>query len=71
MNTMFEQRKGEDFVRDNITPKTNADAIRGMSDEELAEFLLTHHRNPCKYCIGCCMECSEGLLEWLKSEVKE
>lgn len=51
--------------------RSNADRIRSMSDEELAEFLLAYHRNPCKYCIGCCVECSKGLLEWLKSEVKE
>ena len=36
MNAMFEKRKDEDFVRDNITPKSQADKIRAMSDEELA-----------------------------------
>ena len=50
---------------------TNAMKIRAMSDEELAEFLIDHHGYPCKYCIGCHVECHEGLAEWLKSEAKE
>ena len=62
-------------------PKTNADRIRSMSDEELAEFLeefevCTH----CKYADGirCTFEnpCTHGFAsamayEWLKSEAKE
>ena len=56
---------------DNFKPKSNADRIREMSDEELAEFLIDHHRYPCEYCIGCHVECHEGLAEWLKSEVEE
>ena len=51
--------------------QTNADHIRSMSDEELAEFLIDHHRYPCKYCSGCHVECSDGLMQWLKSEAKE
>ena len=61
--------------------QTNADRIRAMSDEELAEFLeefevCTH----CKYADGivCTFEnpCTHGFAsamayEWLKSEVKE
>ena len=67
MNAMFEKRKDEDFVRDNITPKTNADRIRSMSDEELAEWILKH--DTITYCHGRLN--TEQLLEWLKSEVKE
>ena len=51
--------------------KTNFDRIKAMSMEELAEFLIDHHGYPCKYCIGCHVECHEGLAEWLKSEAKE
>jgi hypothetical protein len=58
--------------------QTNADHIRSMSDEELAEFLVEHHRNPCKFCLGCWTirkrakgGCKEGLMQWLKSEAKE
>ena len=71
MNAMFEKRKDEDFVRDNITPKTNADRIRSMSDEELAENVS------CPYIATECIhldddiECEQCKLQWLKSEVKE
>lgn len=58
-------------------PQINADRIRAMSDEELAEFLdeitdLCNTREGCKYCPiklnkdGFC-----DIEEWLKSEVKE
>lgn len=76
MNAMVEKRKGEDFVRDNITPQTNADNIRSFSDEELASFL--HLFNDCDCCLievcnegTCGIGCTEGILQWLKSEVKE
>lgn len=76
MNAMVEKRKGEDFVRDNITPQTNADNIRSFSDEELAEFM--HNFNDCDCCLievcnegTCGIGCTEGILQWLKSEVKE
>ena len=67
MNAMFEKRKDEDFVRDNITPKSQADKIRAMSDEELAEWILKH--DTITYCHGRLN--TEQLLEWLKSEAKE
>ena len=80
MNAMFEQRKGEDFVRSNIIPQTNADRIRAMSDEELAEFLAEYEvctnchylENDCKF-EGVCTKgfASAMAYEWLKSEVKE
>ena len=65
-------------VKDHYKPRSNADRIRSMSDEELAEFLTDHHRYPCKYCGSCWadsesdeMGCGKGLIQWLKSEVKE
>ena len=62
---------------DNVTieprAKTNADRIRSMTDEELAEFC---GRNAgCAECVAKvgddCEECREVWLEWLKQEVKE
>lgn len=76
MNAMIERRKGEDFVRDNFTPRTNADRIREMNDEELAKFL--HLLNECECCLiemcneeTCYNGCEKGILQWLKSEAKE
>lgn len=40
-------------------PQTNADRIRAMTDEELAEWIYTHRWNDL-----------DGLLDWLKQEVK-
>lgn len=60
--------------------QTNADRIRGMSDEELAEFISTKY--PCHMCtVGtkfdsrgdepCNPEwCIEGTLEWLRQPVQ-
>lgn len=63
------------FVDDTAEPKqTNADRIRNMSDEELANLLV--RANPCCHC-GFSPEecrkssCKEGNLQWLKLEVKE
>ena len=59
-------------------PQTNADRIRAMSDEELADnwmrdFIVCHH---CAYRYECeCDEyvtyekCREGIVEWLKQPV--
>lgn len=57
--------------------KTNADRIRSMTDEELADFLLSDDyyidcttckepENEYGICIG---KCENELLRWLKSEV--
>lgn len=43
-------------------PKTNADRIRAMTDEELAQFLSAGEL------IAVCKEC---WLEWLRSPVEE
>lgn len=61
--------------------RTQGDAIRSMSDEELASMLENisdscHYRN--ENCGNCVMkkvgygDCNnEGILEWLQSEAKE
>lgn len=54
-------------------PKTNADRIRVMTDEELAELLRDYQCNTCDF-IGCCGEtdkCKEEIFEWLQSESGE
>lgn len=62
-------------------PKTNADRIRNMSDEELAEFLETY--SICEHCKydsnhSCTLQnpCVHALaqaiaLEWLQAEVED
>lgn len=58
-------------------PRTNADRIRSMTDEELAELmdddLKYFNCNICELpnkadCDGSC--CKEYILKWLKSEIK-
>lgn len=54
--------------------KTNADRIRNMSDEELAEWL--NSKNICEQCTyepeSLCMKepCTNGILKWLQSEAE-
>ena len=54
-------------------PKSNADRIRQMTEEELAEWLDLHGEcNQCAYHPAQCKtECNEGHLKWLKQEVSE
>nr|DAF31462.1 MAG TPA: hypothetical protein [Caudoviricetes sp.] len=55
-------------------PKTNADRIRNLSDNELAEWI--NKKNMCEQCVytpgGLCMRkpCINGILEWLQSEAE-
>lgn len=52
---------------------TNADRIRMMTDEELAEW-ITHPKQPLYCCFefgNCGDDCSECALKWLKKEVKD
>ena len=54
-------------------PITNADRIRSMTDEELAELLRNYQCNTCDF-IGFCGEtdkCKEEIFEWLQSESGE
>ena len=64
------------FSNEEVTPKqTNADRIRSMTDEELADWLgiycngQTAHEvgKPCVSGMGSCEEC---WLDWLKQEVE-
>lgn len=58
-------------------PKSNADRIRQMTDEELAEMLDIYDvEEVCAYCIyqgvwACHNRCSAGILEWLTQEEKD
>ena len=60
--------------------RTNADRIRSMSDEELADYIfgVSVHEKPCVLCSDDCdfceltdEECKNRTLEWLQSEVEE
>ena len=58
-------------------PITQADRIRSMSDEELAEIIgiLAEGNDDCAKCPAVsykflCKTCKEGILEWLQSEVE-
>lgn len=56
-------------------PASNADRIRGMTDEELAEWLRNvitgGSRCPCNEMPGLCEKpCKECLFDWLKSPVE-
>ena len=58
-------------------PKTNADRIRSMTDEQLAEFLeyggfWDEICDECKHLDGCqdSVFCSSRTLKWLQKEIK-
>lgn len=58
---------------DKYEPKTNADKIRDMSDEELAECLDTNTAcRQCAYEVAGCKgrNCVKGILEYLQSEAE-
>lgn len=55
---------------------TNADKIRSMTDEELADILSEHECDKCIYRNLHYYECEEkqckdGILEWLEKEAEE
>lgn len=55
--------------------KTNADKIRSMTDEELAEFFFEPNQEfciKCKYLGSDCdgLYCKESMLEWLKQSAE-
>ena len=57
-----------------VNQKTNADRIRAMSDEELAELLVNgRHTFRCADCDAyvCDDECEKNCLKWLQQPVKE
>ena len=56
-------------------PATNADRIRAMTDEELAEFMCHNVSNGTVNCAFCaaaefCRMGHNGWLDWLKQEVE-
>ena len=57
--------------------QTNADRIRAMTDEELAEFMAKNVGcNECPFFVTCRSapqdrECSDRWLDWLQQEVRE
>ena len=77
MRGEFHPHKEEPFM----PPMTNADRIRAMSDEELAEFLERVHVDPCSACcdnLYWCRRnnapepvCKNHFLEWLQQPAKE
>lgn len=60
---------------------TNADRIRAMSDEELAEFFERVHNSPCETCCDnlywCCRNnapepaCKNHFADWLRQPAEE
>ena len=67
-------------LKDEVKKHTNADRIRNMSDEELAEFLTGDALNIINCCdcdepeseYGSCIgDCKNPWLKWLKAEAKE
>lgn len=65
---------------DKYTRMTQADRIRSMSDEELADYIfgVSVHEKPCVLCSDDCdfceltdEECKNRTLKWLQSEVEE
>ena len=57
--------------------QTNADRIRGMSDEDLAVFLSRGLKEPCDFCQlavldGACTEtlCDDAMMKWLQQPAK-
>lgn len=57
------------YVALNSEPTTNADRIRAMTDEELAEFL--ERKTPWYRCKECKWEsCKDCCLDWLKEEAR-
>ena len=63
--------KNEDCGLFKAKPETNADRIRNMTDEELAEFLDNATLAKIPWCSDECPKeeiCSNCALEWLKKE---
>ena len=63
-------------AEEHFAPMTNADRIRNMSDEELADMMFEScvekmGLEECRYSDGGIHECKKCVLEWLQAEVKE
>ena len=58
--------------RENHKPRTNADRIRAMNDEELAKLMMAIPDIPCdEKMTATCNDCEPCILEWLRRPVKE
>lgn len=58
--------------RENQKPRTNADRIRSMNDEELAKLMMAIPDIPCdEKMTATCNDCEPCILEWLRRPVKE
>ena len=56
-------------IMDDKMQRTNADIIRAMTDEELADKMLDSMRGWCpSQTIHCTAECKKCLLNWLQRE---
>lgn len=69
-------KAAEDFARkliDHVKPQANADRIRAMSDEELADFMDDYEQlcegRELTECIA--KNCKECILKWLQQPAKE
>lgn len=69
---------GDGWKCNYIPVPTNADRIRAMSDEELAEFLSSELKEPCDCCQlavfdGACTEtlCDDAMMKWLQQPIDE
>ena len=70
-----------DRTEQEFIPKTNADMIRSMTDEQLAEFIANDCLELSDMICGSCTQettencgsgcCVEHIVSWLKKEVKE
>lgn len=67
------------FMKEYSAEKTNAEIIRSMSDDELADFLIKYRENPC-YVICplferqwnvCFLDCKAEVKKWLNAKAKE
>lgn len=65
-----ELREWAEYEQGVKPPVTNADHIRAMSDEELAEFYVTNQCPP-GVPTGCPSNCNECWLAWLQQPYKE
>ena len=64
----------QEFINSKQKPRTNADKIRSMSDEEMAEFITARHYTP--HCpVPQCeadesTDCDQCWLNWLRKEAE-
>lgn len=86
MKCRYKESCGHEFCPEDECPEydaaveTNADRIRAMSDEELAEWIRDMPIEPCCYCdpqrafgalCGVDSACRDGILAWLHKPVQE